>query len=233
MQVEKNPYPVFLNLSGQAVLIVGAGSVGLRKAQGVLAAGAVVTVVSPEFSDLWDSVVGAVTRVAEAYRAGAAGHMAAGDWRLVFAATNQPRVNAAVARDAAAAGILCCRCDAPDQGDFSGGAMWQQAGLTLAVSTNGSSPVLSRRIRDACVDAMDPIFSQWAQLLAVWRPQVLRQVRDPALRQLLLRGIAGPEMEQVLREHGPHGPGGAQAVFERWLTESRLARNDEELRDAR
>ncbi len=209
-----NPYPVFLNLSGQLVLIVGGGAVGLRKAQGVLAAGASLTVVSREFSAVWDEIPAATTRIHEAYRTA---HMKMHRWRLVFAATDAAAVNDSVARDAGAAGILCCRCDAPDFGDFSGGAMWQQAGLTLAVSTNGASPILSRRIRDGCVDSLDPIFTLWAQLLADWRPRVLYAVRDAAHRQVLLREIAGPEMEQILRQQGRQG---AQELFERWLAET-------------
>ena len=208
---------MFLNLADQPVLIVGGGAVGLRKAQGVLAAGAQLTVVSLQYGPEWDALGPAVTRIPAAYQRA---HMAARRWCLAFTATNVAAVNQAVAHDAAAAGILCCRCDLPDQGDFSGGAIWQQAGLTLAVSTSGASPVLSRRIRDACVDSLDPVFSIWAQLLADWRARVLRDVADARHRRLLLREIAGPEMEQTLRQSGRAG---AQELFARWLSEALAA----------
>ena len=41
-------YPVFLKLDGRPVLVVGAGKIGWRKVEGLLASGAVVTVVSPQ-----------------------------------------------------------------------------------------------------------------------------------------------------------------------------------------
>ncbi len=66
-------------------------------------------------------------------------------WLLVFAATDDRGVNESVQRDAAAAAILCCRCDEPERGDFTGGAIFRQGGVTLAVSTQGASPVLAVR----------------------------------------------------------------------------------------
>ena len=41
------PYPVFLDLTGVPVLVVGGGAIALRKATGLVDAGAVVTVVAP------------------------------------------------------------------------------------------------------------------------------------------------------------------------------------------
>jgi precorrin-2 dehydrogenase/sirohydrochlorin ferrochelatase len=86
-------------------------------------------------------------------------------WRLAFAATDSSDVNEAVARDAAAAGILCCRCDLPHGGDFFGAAAWQQDGITVAVSTAASSPALAGRVRDAIGASLDPIYTQWTKVL--------------------------------------------------------------------
>jgi precorrin-2 dehydrogenase / sirohydrochlorin ferrochelatase len=43
-------YPMFLDLRGRHVLVVGAGEVGTRKTEGLLAAGAIVTIISPQAS---------------------------------------------------------------------------------------------------------------------------------------------------------------------------------------
>src|SRR5689334_9966968 len=112
------PYPLFLNLIQQPVLVVGGGSVGLRKARGLVECAARVTVVSPEFHQSFDDLPD-VERVHAPY---AQTHMARKMWRLAFAATDVPAVNAQVQKHARAAGILCCRSDEPGEGDFSSGA---------------------------------------------------------------------------------------------------------------
>jgi precorrin-2 dehydrogenase/sirohydrochlorin ferrochelatase len=215
------PYPVFFDLTKQPVLVVGGGVVGMRKAQGLAIAGARVSVISAKFPDAWKDVPAAISRVKEPY---AARHMQSARWRLVFAATDSSDVNEAVARDAAAAGILCCRCDLPHGGDFFGAAAWQQDGITVAVSTATSSPALASRVRDAIGASLDPIYAQWTKLFAQWRPTVLRQVTSPKQRQELLRHLAGDQMEQVLRNHGKEG---GQAFFEQSLAVAMAASSRE------
>jgi precorrin-2 dehydrogenase / sirohydrochlorin ferrochelatase len=215
------PYPVFFDLTDQPVLIVGGGAVGLRKARGLADGGARVTVVSPAFVDGWASISAFVSRLTEPYQPH---HMHTTRWRFVFAATDVPAVNEAVARDAAAAGILCCRCDAPHAGDFFGGAVWQQDGLTVAVSTAASSPALGARVRDAIEASLDPLYAQWTQLFAQWRPRVLREVTSPLERQTLLRRLAGDEMEKILRHEGRQG---GQAFFETALAQALIASSTE------
>src|SRR5689334_16865575 len=93
-----NYYPIFLDLAGKPVVVAGAGKVALRKATGLLEAGAQVTVVSPrikpEFEDLPLTIKRRRFRNADVE--GAA---------LVFAATNDRAVNHQVARAARRHGI--------------------------------------------------------------------------------------------------------------------------------
>lgn len=209
-QVMSQLYPIFLRLQHCPVLVVGGGAVGLRKAAGLSQAGAAVTVVAssclPELVslqgvtvDLQNYAPAIMTRSPR--------------WRLVFAATNVPAVNAAVERDAAAAGILCCRCDDLEAGDFVGGATLQRSGVTLAISTTGASPVLAARLRDRAAATLDPLLVRWSELLALWRPRVLERISDPTARRLLLHRLAGPEMESSLRISEAQ----AHALFDQWL----------------
>lgn len=208
-------YPIFLDLRGQPVLIVGGGSVGLRKARGLIATGARLTVVSPNFCEEIELLD--VARLAQDYDAS---HMTMERWRLVFAATDAAQVNTQVAYDAAAAGLLCCRCDDPEESDFVSGAMGSKGGITIAVSTGKAAPVLAGRVRDAAVDAIDPLLVTWTQRFSAWRTQVLAQVRNATARRQLLQRLAGPEMEELLRRAGAAG---AEKAFARWLAAARRA----------
>ncbi len=113
MRVAPVSYPVNLDLTGQRVLVVGAGAVAARKVAGALAAGAVVTVVAPD----------AVAELAEHpdvrwhrrdYRRGEAA-----SYRLVFTATDNAAVNAQVARDCRAANVFVNSADDPANCTFT------------------------------------------------------------------------------------------------------------------
>jgi cobalt-precorrin 5A hydrolase/precorrin-3B C17-methyltransferase len=145
-QVIETAYPITLtNLRGALVVVVGGGAVGARKLRGLLAVGASVRLISPaatpELRALADS--GAITWHARAYQPG---DLAGA--RLVFAATNQRAVNAQVADDAAALGLLCNVADDPRAGDFHLPAVYREPDLLVAVSTAGTSPARAKRLRD-------------------------------------------------------------------------------------
>jgi len=68
--------------------------------------------------------------------------------RIAFAATDQHAVNAQIADDAAALGLLCNVADDPRAGDFHLPAVHREPGLLVAVSTAGASPARAKRLRD-------------------------------------------------------------------------------------
>ena len=141
-----NEYPIVLTaLRGLPVVVVGGGPVGERKARGLLAAGAAVRLISPLATEQLRAWAAAGQLAWEA-RAYAAGDLAGA--RLVFAATDQRAVNAQVARDAQVLGLLCNVADAPGEGNFHLPAVYRGGGVTIAVSTGGTSPARAVALRD-------------------------------------------------------------------------------------
>ena len=139
-------YPISLtNLRGAPVVVVGGGPVGTRKVNGLLAVGAAVRLVSlaatEELRDL--AAAGRITWTQRGYTTGDLVGA-----RLVFAATSQRTLNAAVAGDAAAHGILCNVVDAPDEGSFHLPAVYRGPQATIAVSTSGANPAGAKQLRD-------------------------------------------------------------------------------------
>jgi precorrin-2 dehydrogenase / sirohydrochlorin ferrochelatase len=135
-------YPVYLDLSGVTVLVVGAGRVAARKVDGLAAAGAVVRVVAPEVADDLDR--GAVDELRQ--RAFEPADL--DGVRLVVTATGDTDVDAGVAAAATAAGIWVNAADQPDDCSFILPAIARHGPLSIAVSTGGASPALARRLRD-------------------------------------------------------------------------------------
>lgn len=138
-------YPVMLDLGGASVLVVGGGRVAWRKAQGLAAAGAVVTVVAPQIVPELVELAATVHR--RPYASGdAASH------RLVITATDDPAVNAAVATDATAAGVWVNSADDPANCTFILPAVARRGPVTIAVSTGGASPALASHLRSVIQD---------------------------------------------------------------------------------
>jgi siroheme synthase-like protein len=133
-------YPIFLDLRHQPVLVVGAGKVALRKARGLLEAGARVTVVAPEFQPEFESLP--VRMIARRFRASdVAGAV------LVFAATDDRRTNHRVGLAARGKGIFSNIADSAAECDFVVPARVVRGSLQIAVSTGGENPRLAAELR--------------------------------------------------------------------------------------
>jgi siroheme synthase-like protein len=133
-------YPLFLDLRGRKVLVVGAGKVALRKVRGLLEAGAKVTVVSPERTPEFATLP--VEWKPRRFRtADVAG------FSLVFAATDDRAVNRKVGEAGAARGIWANVADAPEECDFLVPSRIRRGDLQVAVSTGGRSPRLAVGLR--------------------------------------------------------------------------------------
>jgi precorrin-2 dehydrogenase/sirohydrochlorin ferrochelatase len=175
--VNHNYYPVALNLLQQNCLVVGGGEIAEGKLDALIAAGASLTVVSPEVRP----------RIAELsrsnqltlYRRVYAPSDLDGMY-LVIAATDDRAVNARIAADARAAGILVNAVDDPPNCDFFAVAVVRRGDLQVAISTNGRSPAFARWMRETLDESIP---SEYGDLLGV-----LGEVRD-AIR---VRGAVPP-----------------------------------------
>lgn len=138
-------YPVFLDLTDRPCLVVGGGPVAEGKVEGLLAAGARVTVVSPDVTArlaAW-AAAGRLQHLSRAYRAGdLEGH------QVAFVGTDDPGVSAAVADEGRARGIWVNAADEPARCDFILPSVIRRGRLVVAVSTGGASPAAARAIRE-------------------------------------------------------------------------------------
>jgi cobalt-precorrin 5A hydrolase/precorrin-3B C17-methyltransferase len=129
--------------------VVGGGAVGERKARGLLEAGAAVRLISPDATPKLRALAGdgVIDWHARPYQPGDISGA-----RLVFTATNRREVNAQVAGEAAALGLLCNVADDPHAGGFHLPAVYREPGLVVAVSTEGANPARAKRLRNRIAD---------------------------------------------------------------------------------
>jgi siroheme synthase-like protein len=195
--------PLFVNIAGRRVVLVGGGPVAAGKLVQLVAAGAEVTVVSPEVHpDIEQSGVRIERRP-----------FAAADlddaWLVVAAAP--PEVNRAVAAAAAARRIFVNAVDDPANATAFLSGVVRRDGVTLAISTSGDAPGLTALLREA-LDAMLPgDLGEWMDVArrqrAAWKQdRVPMTERRPLLLQALNKlydSNAGRRLSDPARESDP------------------------------
>jgi uroporphyrin-III C-methyltransferase/precorrin-2 dehydrogenase/sirohydrochlorin ferrochelatase len=141
-----NGYPIELDLHDRRAVVVGGGSVALRRARALVEAGARVTVIAPRVADELTELP--VTVLRRDYQDGDLS-----DAWLVHAATNDAQVNERVAAAAEHARIWCIRADDGPASAARMPAVTRHGDITVAV-TAGGDPGRSRRLRSAIGQAL-------------------------------------------------------------------------------
>lgn len=191
-------YPVFLDLQGRRCLVVGGGAVGCRKIASLLennlASVRVLDVAAPS------PVLQALLEDERlTYERRSFLPQDVEGCSLVFAATGNPAVNREVAEACAARGILCNCADAPDVGSFIVPAHVEQGSVTLAVSTQGGSPALSRRIRKELEAWLGDRFTGLSELMGRLRPLVLALQQETRQNTSLFRNLVESPLADALQ----------------------------------
>jgi len=190
-------YPVFLDLQGKPVLLIGGGRVAERKAMGLLACGARVTVISPTLTK----------KLALLAQAGALRHRRQA-WRpadlkaafLILATTNDRKVNAEIARRAHAMSRLVNIADDPARCNVIAPSVVARGDLIIAVSTGGKSPALARRLRRELERSIGSDYGKFLKILGRVREQVQARVSSIAKRRRILQGLAGSDLLTLIRQ---------------------------------
>jgi uroporphyrin-III C-methyltransferase/precorrin-2 dehydrogenase/sirohydrochlorin ferrochelatase len=173
-------FPVFFDLKGQNVLIVGGGEVALRKLILLERAGAAITVVAPELAPeiMERSSAGklcvAVREFVPEDLDGA---------RLVIVATARRAVNRWIATLSEARAIPVNVVDDREASRFIVPALIDRDPVLVAISTGGTSPVLARRLRERLEAAIPTRIGELATWLRALRHTALRRLRDTDARR--------------------------------------------------
>jgi len=184
-------YPVALDLRDRLCLVVGGGPVAEAKVEGLLEAGARVTVVSPEVTEplaAW-AIDGRIIHRPHDYRADDLDGQ-----QLVFSATDRRKVTEAVAAEARRRGLWVNAADDPAFCDFLLPSVLRRGRLVVAVSTGGASPALAARVRRDLEAYFAPEYDELVELAAEVRGELRSRAQRPvgeAWRGALDRDLVG------------------------------------------
>jgi precorrin-2 dehydrogenase/sirohydrochlorin ferrochelatase len=189
-------YPAFLNLKGKRTIVVGGGKVAERKILALLKAGANITVISPDITKRIEQEKrkGRIKHTPRQYRKGDNKKAL-----LVIAATDSQYINKKVSEEAP---CLINVVDCPSLCNFIVPSVIKRGPLTIAVSTSGISPALSKLIRKELEKLYGPEFVGYLSLLEKIRGKAMEEIRDKKKRTEFFKSLASEEMIRMLREKG-------------------------------
>jgi siroheme synthase-like protein len=205
-------YPIFVELEGRKVLVVGGGHVAEEKVRGLLRADMEgrLTLVAPKLLPSLQRLLaeGKIDLIQREYRDG---DMEGFDFVMV--ATDDGTVNAAIAAEGKRRRIWVNAADDPKNCDFILPAVVRQGQIVVAASTGGASPALARRLREELTVYLSEDFAPLAELLKEVRSELRQkhvtpgaetwqQAIDGQLRALLAQRRWGQAKARLVRALG-------------------------------
>jgi uroporphyrin-III C-methyltransferase/precorrin-2 dehydrogenase/sirohydrochlorin ferrochelatase len=184
-------FPLFADLRGRAVLVVGGGAVAERKVQALLRAGALPRVGAPQLSSPLQDM--ARTLRIQWLQGPFEKHWLADDIWLVIAATDDAATNQAVAAAAHERRLFANVVDDAVLSAFHVPAVVERGPLQIAISSGGGAPMVARHVRRQIEVLFDSAWGQLAELVGDKRAQI--RARFPELgarRRFFDRLIEGP-----------------------------------------
>jgi precorrin-2 dehydrogenase/sirohydrochlorin ferrochelatase len=163
-------YPVCLDIAGKRCVVVGGGDVAERKIIRLLDCGAAVSVVAKRITatlaDLAEKgrLIHADDNYDPRYLAGAF---------LVIGATDREEVNDRIAADCRSRGVIVNIVDDPGRCDFILPSLINRGSLSIAVSTDGKSPALARKLREELSARFGPEYEDYLELLGWLRQRII------------------------------------------------------------
>jgi len=192
-------YPIFLELTGRRVVLIGAGAVAVRKARSLLAAGARLVIVAERIDDVLTNLcTGTGTELIRSkYSKDYLGKAV-----LVIAATNNHQLNRRIYEDCQQLEILCNVVDQPELCDFYVPAVVRRGDLQIAIGTEGYCPAYAGHLRKKLEQTFTEKHGDFLAELERLRKRIVKDVPEPADRKALLGELADDQSFEYFIENG-------------------------------
>jgi uroporphyrin-III C-methyltransferase/precorrin-2 dehydrogenase/sirohydrochlorin ferrochelatase len=204
-------FPLFADLRGRAVLVVGGGVVARRKVEAMLEAGAEVTLGAP---DPEPTLLCWIERRRIRWLRGTFEVLWLDDAWFVVAASGDPAVNRAVAHSARARRVFVNVVDDVEASSLHVPARLRRGRLQVAISSGGTAPVLARRLREQLEAELDDSLTALSELFARERVRIRRRFPQAGKRRYFFERLLDGEVPHLLRRGDAAA---AQTAFERAL----------------
>ena len=188
--------PIFMNITHRPCIVIGGGEVAARKVATLLKANAAITLYSPEICTQLQALAddGKITYInaefSENLLTGAC---------LVIAATDIEAVNVAVSVAAKAQNIPVNVVDSPALCTFTMASIVERSPIVIAISSEGTAPVLARYIRTKIETMLPAGYGRIAGIAGEFREKVKAKFTTVQARRIFWEGVLqGPIVERIM-----------------------------------
>lgn len=188
-------YPVYIQLWEQPCVVIGGGKIAEGKVEGLLAAQAKVTVISPNLTQRLHDLANAkqITCLARPYQAGDL----TGAF-MIICATDQAEINHKVWEEASANRQLVNVVDDTPRCNFIAPSILRKGDLTIAISTSGKAPALAVRLKERLQREIGPEYERFLELAGELREPLAQHIPDFETRKALWYELVDSEILDAL-----------------------------------
>ena len=188
-------YPVYIQLREQPCVVIGGGKIAEGKVEGLLAAQAKVTVISPDLTPHLQTLAEEqqITYLARTYQPGDL----TGAF-MVICATDQAEINHQVWQEATDNRQLVNVVDDTPRCNFIAPSILRKGDLTIAISTSGKAPALAVRLKERLQRDLGPEYERFLKLAGELREPLAQHVPDSETRKALWYELVDSEILDVL-----------------------------------
>ena len=147
-ELKNNLFPIFLKLEQFNLLIIGAGNIGLEKLNAILSnsPSTNIKIIGLKVDDRIRQLIKEYNNIILEEKHYHISDLDDAD--IVIAAVNDLELSTQIANDAKSKNKLINVADKPELCDFYLGSIVQKGNLKIAISTNGVSPTIAKRIKE-------------------------------------------------------------------------------------
>jgi precorrin-2 dehydrogenase / sirohydrochlorin ferrochelatase len=188
-------YPVYIQLYEQPCVVIGGGKIAEGKVEGLLAADARVTVVSPDLTLRLHELAeqGKIKYISRTYQPGDLSEAF-----LVISATDQTEINHQVWEEASANRQLVNVVDDTPHCNFIAPAILRKGDLTIAISTAGKAPALAVRLKEQFQKEIGPEYERFLELAGQLREPLAHHIPDFETRKSLWYELVDSDVLDLL-----------------------------------
>jgi precorrin-2 dehydrogenase/sirohydrochlorin ferrochelatase len=186
---------VFLDITDKICLVVGGGKVAERKAAMLLQFNAHVVVVSPVMTKTL-LTLGEEAKIEYFQRTYTAKDL--DNAALIFACTNNSAMNNQIKREAAGKHIPVNVVDVPDVCDFIVPSIIRKGDLTIAISTSGELPLLSKKLRQKIEEVVTDDYLEYLHIMGEFRRHLMKTVKEARKRGFIMKQIGEMDVQEVI-----------------------------------